>query len=333
MNYAANQPLLSVIIVNWNTRELIAACLASVAAEAAALAQSIIGPGIGPEADKAQVEMWAGVETIVVDNASTDGSVAMLRSTFPWVTLIENSTNIGFAGANNQAVPYCHGRYLLLLNSDTVVLPGAFKSLIELLECNPKVGAAGARYLNPDGSLQPSCYPEPTLARELWRMFHLDRLHAYGTYPMAEWPVTAPRPVDVVQGAALILRRELLDAMELFDTTYFMYSEEVDLCRRIRQAGWQIWWAPTAAIIHYGGQSTRQVALKMFLQLYQSKILYFRKHHGQAVTWFYKSVLMTATLVRLLLTPLAWLESRERRAEHLALANRYRHLALTLPHM
>lgn len=324
MKHAPSQPLLSIIIINWNTCALIAACLHSVAAEAQALVQAMFTPGTNEQ----QV-----VETIVVDNASTDGSVAMLHSAFPWVQLVENSENVGFAAGNNQAVSRCHGRYLLLLNSDTVVLPGAFKSLIDLMEHNPAVGAAGARYLNPDGSLQPSCYPEPTLGRELWRLFHLDRLRAYGTYPMAQWSVTAARPVDIVQGAALLLRREIVAEMELFDTSYFMYSEEVDLCRRIRQAGWQIWWAPAATIIHYGGQSTRQVALLMFLQLYRSKVLYFRKNHGQAVTWFYKSVIMAATLVRLLLTPLAWLESPERRAEHLALANRYRHLALTLPHM
>ncbi len=324
MNHASNQPLLSIIIVNWNTRELIAACLRSVALEAATLAQKLDVQGMGA----AEI-----VETIVIDNASTDGSIAMLRQDFPWIHLVENNENVGFAAGNNQGVPLCHGRYLLLLNSDTVVLPGAFSHLIELMDRNPVVGAAGARYLNPDGSLQPSCYPEPTLSRELWRMFHLDRLRAYGIYPMAEWAVTTARPVDIVQGAALILRREILAHMELFDTSYFMYSEEVDLCRRIRQAGWQIWWAPAATIIHYGGQSTRQVALLMFLQLYRSKVLYFRKYHGQASTWFYKGMLMLATLVRLLLTPLAWLESPDQRAAHLALANRYRHLALTLPRM
>lgn len=322
MKDAPSQPLLSIIIVNWNTRDLLAACLHSVAKEAAVLAQA----GHTPLAH-------AMVETIVVDNASTDDSVAMLRQTFPWVHVIENKQNVGFAAANNQALPCCRGRYLLLLNSDTLVLAGAFRALIDLLEQNPAVGAAGARYLNPDGSLQPSCYPEPTLRRELWRMFHLDRLYPYGIYPMSNWSVEQARPVDIVQGAALILRRELVATMELFDTAYFMYSEEVDLCRRIRQAGWQIWWAPTATIIHYGGQSTRQVALLMFLQLYRSKVLYFRKYRGQVITWFYKSILLAAALMRLLLAPLAWLERPERRAEHLALANRYRHLALALLEM
>jgi len=323
MKDAPIQPLLSIIIVNWNTRELLAACLHSVLEEATALAQAY-GAAATPH---------ALVETIVVDNASTDESVTMVRQTFPWVYLVENQTNVGFAAANNQALPCCHGRYLLLLNSDTLVLAGAFQRLIDLVEQNPAIGAVGARYLNPDGSLQPSCYPEPTLRRELWRMFHLDRIYAYGSYPMEQWSVEQARPVDIVQGAALLLRRELVATMELFDTTYFMYSEEVDLCRRIRQAGWQIWWAPRATIIHYGGQSTRQVALLMFLQLYRSKVLYFRKHRGQGVTWFYKSILLIATLSRLLLTPLAWLERPERRAEHLALANRYRHLAVALLEM
>lgn len=315
----AMAPIVSIIIVNWNTRALTVDCLKSVAEEAERL---VINWG---EAEP--------VETIVVDNGSTDDSVPYLRANFPWVRLIINQQNVGFAAANNQGLTHCTGQYVLLLNSDTKVLPGAVEALIRFMADQPKAGAVGSRYLNSDGTLQSSCYPAPSLSREFWRMFHLDKFYAYGTYPMARWSTETPRPVDTIQGAALLLRREIALQLGLFDPSYFMYSEEVDLCRRIRHAGWQIFWVPASRIIHYGGQSTRLVALTMFLQLYQSKVLYFRKHHGRVITLIYKWVLMAATLMRLAFTPLAWLQSTERRAQSLHLANYYRHLALALPRM
>lgn len=306
--------LLSLIIVNWNTCALLAACLTAVEAELANF------PGD-------QVETW------VIDNASTDGSVGLVQTRFPWVRLLKNRVNLGFASANNQAMQVARGRYFFLLNADTELLPGALPTLVQFMEAHPQAAAAGARYLNPDGSLQMSCYPAPTLVREGWRMFHLDRLYPFGVYPMAAWCVQTPRTVDVVQGAALLLRRTVLDQIGRFDTSYFMYTEEVDLCQRMRQAGWSIYFVPTACIMHHGGQSTRQAALTMFLQLYRSKILYFRKHHGITATFLYKVMLFCATIMRLGLTPLVWLEAAPRRRHHLTVANHYRHLALTLPTM
>ncbi len=327
------QPLLSVIIVSWNTRDLIAACLATVAQEMALLASEWHQQNAERDHGTRAPTGSELVEVIVVDNASSDGSVAMMRRDFPWVRLLVNRENIGFAGGNNQALSHCRGHYVLLLNSDTTLLPGAFCRLLDFMDKEPTVGIAGSRYLNPDGSLQISCYPAPTVSRELWRLFHLDKLHAYGTYPMHEWSIQRPRPVEVVQGAALLLRRELALRLGLFDPDYFMYTEEVDLCRRVRQAGWQIYWVPQSTIVHYGGQSTRQVAEAMFLQLYRSKILYFRKHHGAVATLLYKVVLLCATLARLLLTPLAWVQAPQRRQQSLTLASHYRQLFAALPTM
>lgn len=306
--------LLSIIIVNWNTGPLLAACLASIEAELGSFPTNQI-------------------ETLVIDNASTDSSREVVQVRFPWVRLLKNSVNVGFAAANNQAIEAARGGYLFLLNADTELLPGALSTLLQFMEEHPQAAAAGARYLNPDGSLQPSCYPAPTLAREGWRMFHLDRLYPFGSYQMTTWSAHQPRAVDVVQGAALLLRRAVLEQIGCFDTAYFMYSEEVDLCQRLRQAGWSIYFVPTALIIHHGGQSTRQVALAMFLQLYRSKIHYFRKHHGATTTILYKVILFCATLIRLGLTPLAWLEAPPLRRQHLTLANHYRHLLLALPSM
>lgn len=300
---------LSVIIVSWNTCQITRACLESVARQ---------------DAD-ANIEVW------VVDNASSDGSAALVQESFPDVHLIENRVNVGFATANNQAIAASSGHYVLLLNSDTVVHPGAFTALLRFMDEHPEAGAAGPLTLNPDGSLQISCYPSPTLARELWFLLHLDRWHPYGAYPMARWSTSQPRPVDAVLGACLMVRRSVLEQVGVLDPAYFMYSEEIDLCYRIRRAGWRIYWVPTAVIDHYGGQSTRQVAASMFLQLYRSKVLFFRKNQGRRAAAGYKLVLLAVALPRLALTPLAWLEPRPRRERHLALASHYWSLLHALP--
>lgn len=307
-------PVLSIIIVNWNTRELLAQCLESVSSEIHRL---------GP----------LSVETMVVDNASADGSPQMVHERFPWVQLTENQKNVGFARANNQAILQSTGRYVLLLNPDTEVKPGAFETLIQFMEAHPEDGAAGARLLNPDHTLQASCYPAPTLSREFWRMFHLDTLAPYGIYRMDEWDLNKHREVDVIQGACLILRHEALRQVGLLDGEYFIYSEEVDLCHRLQKAGWRLHWVPQAQVVHYGGQSTQQVAAEMFLRLYQGKVIYFRKHYGWLTSRSYKLILAAATLTRLMLTPLAWLERPSKREQHLTLANHYRRLLFSLPGM
>jgi GT2 family glycosyltransferase len=307
------QLALSIVIVSWNTRELLRACLDSVFKDAAA--------------------SHLAIEVFVVDNASSDGSVAMMEQAFPRVAIIANADNPGFAGANNQALACCKGQYALLLNPDTVVLPGALATLVSFMDAHADAGAAGARLLNADGSLQMSSYPQPTLLRELWRMFHLDRITPYAEYAMERWPVDQARIVDVVQGAALIVRQRVLAQVGGLDSAYFMYSEEVDWCHRIQHGGWRIYWAPTAAVIHYGGQSSKQAATAMFLQLYRAKIQYFRKHWGAFSTALYKIVLALATMARLLLTPFIWLEPEAKRARHRTLADQYWRLLRALPGM
>jgi N-acetylglucosaminyl-diphospho-decaprenol L-rhamnosyltransferase len=302
---------LSIIIVNWNTRDLLARCLASVYAHL-------------PQAE---------AEVLVVDNGSTDDSPTMVREFFPLARLIRNSQNVGFARANNQAMQECIGQSILLLNSDTEVKPGALDGLLQVMEQYPEAGAAGSRLLNPDGTLQCSCYPAPTLSREFWRMLHLDVLWPYGSYRMTDWNLDMPREVDSVSGACLLLRRTALDQVGLLDEDYFFYSEEVDLCYRLRRAGWRIYWTPQAQVVHYGGQSSRQLRDEMFLRLYWGKIAYFRKHHGRLSARLYKLVLAITSLPRLLLGPLAFLEGTPRRKEHLDLARLYRRLLVGLPTM
>ena len=297
---------LTVILVNWNTAAVTCDCLRSVARN---LADESIE-----------------VETIVVDNGSTDDSTARIHAEFPWARLIENQQNVGFARANNQAIEASHGRHVLLLNSDTVVQDGALAALVRHLDAHPGVGAVGARLLNPDGSLQPSCSRFPTLGRELWRLFHLERLYMRSAYAMQGWDPATPRPVDVVSGACLMVRRPVLQQVGLLDEGYFMYSEEVDLCRRIWNAGWEIHWTPSARVVHFGGQSSQQMAEAMFLQLYRSKVLYFRRHHGPAAAAAYKWILAAASVARLALSPLATVEPAPQRAEHRRLTACYSHL-------
>lgn len=301
--------ILSILIVSWNTRDLLAQCLTSIVAH----------PPDG------------GYEIIVVDNASTDGSAAMVRTRFPGIILFENTGNAGFAGANNQAIGCSRGRYLLLLNPDTVVEAGALAVLLDFMNTQTTAGAAGPRLLNADGSLQDSCHPAPTLFRELWRLFHLDSLYPLAQYRMDGWPQDTPHPVDTVQGAALIVRRDVIDRVGMMDPSYFMYSEEVDWCLRIRRAGWEICWVPQSRIVHYGAQSTRQVAPTMFVQLYRGKLQYFRKHYGPVYAALYKVVLLAAAAARILLTPLVWLALPKQRPDSARLARNYGRLILALP--
>lgn len=199
------------------------------------------------------------------------------------------------------------------------------------MDQHPEVGAAGSQLVDGDGNLQQSCSPFPSLSRELWRLFHLDALWPYACYPMQRWNLEQPRRVDVAQGACLILRRAALQTVGLLDEAYFIYSEEVDLCHRLREWGWEIYWVPRACVLHYGGQSTGQVPAPMFLHLYRGKVLYFRKRHGPRAARLYKLIVLAAAVARLVLTPFALLEPEPRRRTHLALASRYRRLLRATP--
>jgi GT2 family glycosyltransferase len=279
--YSSKEKTLSVVVVSWNTQELLARCLQSVIEEVE--------------------RFWPfDSETIVVDNCSTDGSLEMVRRQFPSVLIIENTENRGFAFANNQAIRRSSGRFILLLNSDAEIFPGALASMIEVLESDPQVAGCGPMLLNPDGSLQEACQPMLTPWREFWRLSFLDRFWPLATYRLTRWDHGLLHEVEVLKGACLMLRREALDQVGLLDTRYFMYSEEVDLCFRLRQAGWKIYWVPRASVLHFGGASTRQVELDMYVQLYRSKMQFFRKTGGRRQTLLFKVLLVLGYLPRLL---------------------------------
>jgi len=243
---------LSIIIVNWNTRQLLLDCLSSIACS---------GPPDG-------IEIW------VVDNASTDGSAEAVRAAFPDVRLIVNRGNVGFAAANNQAIAASRGELVLLLNSDTLVLPGALAQLARFMEHHPSVGIAGARLLNRDRTLQPSWAKFPSLWSELAGRNQRSRR------PFATGDGSTAFAVDWVGGACLMIRRPAIEQIGMLDDNFFMYAEEMDWCYRARQAGWEVCYCPAPEVIHLGGQSSRSAPARMKAALYSSKLRFFRKHYG-----------------------------------------------------
>jgi N-acetylglucosaminyl-diphospho-decaprenol L-rhamnosyltransferase len=250
---------LSIIIVNWNTCDLLVQCLDSVFHSS-------------PE---------SGLEVIVVDNASDDDSVATVSGKFPSVKLIQNQENLGFARANNLAIPACQGEYILLLNSDTVVPTGALSMMIDTLDVHPKVGAVGPKLTNLDGSFQASYANFPSLSSEFLLVTGLSRW-VIGKYAPSPDPMPGeePRPVDWVAGAALMVRKLAIDQIGLMNESYFFYSEETEWCWRLWKARWEVWYLPQVEITHLGGGSSRLRALESYKNLYASKIRFFSDVYG-----------------------------------------------------
>ncbi|HET7037214.1 MAG TPA: glycosyltransferase family 2 protein [Thermomicrobiaceae bacterium] len=256
---------LSAVIVAWNTRDLLLACLASLEREAA--------------------RAGLALETIVVDNASTDGTAAAVRAAFPGVRLLAQRENRGFAAASNLGIRATGGRAVLLLNPDTELQPGSLGALWRALHAMPHVGLVGALLLNPDGSLQSAGYRFPGLAQQVLDFFPLhprlagSRLN--GRFSSGDG--RTPFAVDHPLGACMLLRREAIDEVGPLDEGYFMYSEEIDWCRRLKAAGWTILTAPAARVVHHGGRSTGQVSRAMLVELHRSRARYFRRHNPRVL--------------------------------------------------
>jgi N-acetylglucosaminyl-diphospho-decaprenol L-rhamnosyltransferase len=261
---------LAVIIVSYNTRKLLADCLASALTSASR-------SGL-------DAEVW------VVDNASADGSPDMVRQRFPEVRLLAHGTNLGFAAGNNLALERMGfgqrnvPRHVLFLNPDTRVMGEALAELVAFLDAAPRAGAAGARLVHGDGSFQHSAFAFPGL-RQIWVDFfpvhhRLVESRFNGRYPRRLYEAGRPFVVDHPLGAALMVRGEALAQVGGFDERFFMYCEEIDLCRRLWQAGWQIFAVPAARIVHLVAQSTGQFREAMFVALWRSRFLMFEKHES-----------------------------------------------------
>ena len=228
-----------------------------------------------------------GLQVIVIDNASQDGSVAFLKANFPSVELIENATNVGFGRANNQALPLIRGRYVLLLNTDAFISSDTLIKTVSFMDEHPRCGVLGVKLVGEDNVLQPSCRYFPTPWNVFLRTTGLNKFFP-GSRLVDDmsWDHASVRKCDWVPGCYYLIRREVVDTVGLFDPRYYLYSEEVDHCRRVRTAGWDVTYYPYTEVIHIGGESAKAAGQLMdasgvisALHI-ESELLYFRKHYG-----------------------------------------------------
>jgi GT2 family glycosyltransferase len=270
---------ISLIIVSFNTRDVLRESLQSVAREQGDLR----------------------LEIFVVDNDSRDGSVEMVETEFPNVRILRSRVNLGFGAANNLAMEIAQGRYIVLLNSDAFLCPGALSLSVQHMDQQPKIGLAGGQLIGRDSSWQPSARMFPSILSDFKVMTGLagkfPKSRFFGSFDRTWADPLLPAEVDWVPGAYSIIRAEALRKVGFFDPEFFLYSEEVDLCRRIQNAGYQIMYWPDITVIHIGGESSRQIktlemssaGAQLIRWRMRSTLLYYRKHHGIAA-WFAKQL-------------------------------------------
>jgi len=271
----------SIIIVNYNTKEILLNCLQSIHRWPSQLA----------------------CEIIVVDNASTDGSAAAVENGFPEIRLLRNAINCGFAKANNQGIGKAVGKYLLLLNPDTLFVEDAVTPLFNFMERHPEAGMAGGKILNVDGSLQPSYFPLPNLLTIFWIAFFLNRVlplnHVNGKWVIGHQSLPSPFLVQRLLGACLFVRQETVQKVGGFDSGFFLFSEEEDLCYRILRQGWAIYYFPATSVIHLGGQSAAPNNPRMIVCANESKVRFFRKHYGVMAQLLFRMIWFFALIIRM----------------------------------
>lgn len=273
---------LGIVIVNWNTRDLLRDCLRS-------------------------VEQSAGVtyRVVVVDNASVDDSAEMVRAEFPQVELIENADNRGYPAANNQGLrrfgfgrggPDDAPRYALALNPDTVLPPGALREMVTYMDADPRVGVAGPKLVLPDGSLDLACrrsFPTPEIS--FYRMIGLSKLfprsRRFGRYNLTYLDPDVETEVDSVVGAFMMVRREAIQRVGLFDETFFMYGEDLDWAYRIKQAGWTVKYNPRVTVTHVKRAASRQ-SRRAQQEFYRAMLIFYRKHYRPTTPWWLHSLIL-----------------------------------------
>jgi hypothetical protein len=253
---------LSIIIVNYNTKNLLAASLQSIYSK------------------KHKIEF----ETFVVDNGSTDGSVETIKVLYPQIIFLPQNENLGFAKANNIAIKQAKGRYILLLNPDTVVLNDCLDLMIDFMDQNPDVGAAGCKVVLPDGSLDLACKRSfPTPENSFYHVLGLAKLfpksRRFGQYNLTYLDENETHEVDCLVGAFMMVRREVIEQIGLLDEKYFMYGEDIDWCYRIKNAGWKIVYYPRAQIIHYKGASSKKKKWETIYEFHRAMFLFFNDHY------------------------------------------------------
>lgn len=257
----------SIVIVAWNVRELLNNCLESVYRGTRDIA----------------------FEVIYVDNGSADGSVDMVREKYPDVRIVENKENLGFIKANNQAIGVARGRYVLLLNSDTLILDNVIGNVVAFADKHPKAAVVGCRVLNPDRTLQRNCFRFYSTLNMLFDALFLRSLFPrhplFGRKLYGDWKFDSVREVDVVVGCFSLVRMDAIKEVGVMDEIFFVYGDDIDWCYRFVKAGWKVMFAPVGEIVHYGGQTTRQARSKFALQLYGAYLINVRKHYSTATFW------------------------------------------------
>jgi N-acetylglucosaminyl-diphospho-decaprenol L-rhamnosyltransferase len=281
---------LSIIIVNWNSKDYLRNCIASILA------------------NTHKVEF----EIIVIDSASFDGCREMLQKAYPQVRFIQSDKNIGFAAANNEAFKVSTGRFLLFLNPDTVVEGDAIQTLLRELAALPDSGAVGATLLNGDKTIQTSCVSAfPTITNQIFDSEVLrtcfPRARLWGMAPLFG-DSSKPAEVDAVSGACLMIARAVFEDVGMFSTDYFMYSEDIDLCLKMRQRGWKTRYIPRAVVVHHGGTSTAQAKVSTFsdVMMLESRLRFFQKTKSFSYSRLYRAAMFTACLVRISLMFCLW---------------------------
>jgi len=277
----ATLPTVSLVVVSWNAEDYLRQCLASLFSE-----------GHYPAAD-----------VIVVDNASSDRSPDLVARDYPQVRLIRNTTNLGFAKANNIGISAATGKYVGFVNSDVKVLPTCIGRLVNYCEAHPEVGMVGPRIIGGDGQLQRSCRGFPTVWNMFCRALALDtifpRARLFTGYSLWHWPQDTGRNVDILSGCFWLARRKAIDDVGLLDESFFMYGEDMDWCKRFWEHGWKLSFVPSAEAIHYGGGSSANAPIRFYVERHRADLQYWHKHHSRSSVACYFGLTCLHLLLRL----------------------------------
>ncbi|GGI46200.1 glycosyl transferase [Paenibacillus marchantiophytorum] len=264
---------LSIIVLNYKTRELTLACLESVFSSSTSY----------------------NYEIILIDNASNDSIIQAINEQYPQVVTIANTDNVGFSKANNQGIRVAKGRYVLLLNSDTIVQPDTMDTMLHFMDENPPVGASGCKIVLPDGSLDKACKRGfPTPSASFYYAFGFSKLFPkkprFNQYQLGYLNPDEEYPIDSLVGAFMLIRREAIEQVGMLDEEFFMYGEDIDWCYRIKQAGWVNYYYPRTHIVHHKGASSRRKPFKIIYEFHRAMILFHNKHYRQKYSWLTNAI-------------------------------------------
>lgn len=283
----------SIVIVTYNSKEYLIKCLRSILSS----------------------QTTVNYEIIVIDNCSTDETYNIVAPMFPNVTFIHNTTNRGFSYANNQGIKVAHGKYILLLNPDTLIIDNAIDIMVNYLESNPKVGACGCKILNSDGSLQASCFGFPTLLKEIGHLLRLDLVTRFASIAKVAKLLSkilrvnlsvlnvseSVGQVDYLLGACIMFPCTVLNHVGLLDEKIFMYIEDTEICYRIKSNGYLVCYVPFGKIIHFGGKSTATADSHMLMEYNRSRLYFYRKYYGEMRAYALRIIIIFDMLIKMIL--------------------------------